>query len=31
MAQVDHVVDTVAKEVISGGAGNYGQNSQKIA
>jgi hypothetical protein len=30
-AQVDHVVDTAAKEIISGGAGKHGQNSQKIA
>jgi len=31
VAQVDHLVDTAAKEVISGGAGKHGRNSQKIA
>ena len=31
VAQVDHVVDTAAKEVIGGGAGKHGQNSQKMA
>jgi len=31
MAQVDHLIDSAAEEIVSGGAGEHWQNSQKTA